>query len=299
MGDQGSRLFSAFMSTTPSTATLLLSCRDQPGLVATVSDFVYRNGGNILHADQHTDAEERVFLQRVEWDLDGFGVAHDDIRSAFGPVAERFGMQWSMHISDNVHRLAVLVSRQGHCMYDLLARWKMGELAAEIPLVISNHEDHGDSARAFGATFHHLAIDAATRSSQEEAVEELIGAHGVDTIVLARYMQILSPEFVGRHPNKIINIHHSFLPAFAGARPYNQAHERGVKIIGATAHYVTAELDEGPIIAQDVAGVSHRDSVEDLVHKGRDLETVVLARAVRLHLQHRVLVYGHKTVVFD
>ena len=281
------------------TATLLISCADQPGIVATVSDFIYRAGGNIIHADQHTDRQEGVFLQRVEWTLDGFAIAPHDVAAAFSPIADRFAMRWRVAFSDDPTRIALLVSQQGHCMYHLLARWRMGELPAEIPLVISNHPDLGDDAERFGVEFAHLPVTAETRADQVAAIDGQLRRHRIDLVVLARYMQILSPPFVEGRRERIINIHHSFLPAFAGARPYHQAYERGVKVIGATAHYVTADLDEGPIITQDVATVSHRDSVEDLVRKGRDLEMVVLARAVRLHLENRVIVYGSKTVVFD
>jgi len=281
------------------TATLLISCPDRPGIVAAVSDFIFRGGGNIIHADQHTDRQEGVFLQRLEWELEGFALPPEAIAEAFRPIAERFDMRWRLATSDHIPRVAVLVSKQGHCMYDLLARWRMGELPAEIPVVVSNHPDLSEDAERLGVEFHHLPVTPETKPRQEAEIDGLLGRHEIDLVILARYMQILTPEFVDRWPRRIINIHHSFLPAFAGARPYHQAHERGVKIIGATAHYVTAGLDEGPIITQDVARVSHRDSVEDMVHKGRDLEMVVLARAVRLHLENRVIVYGSKTVVFD
>jgi formyltetrahydrofolate deformylase len=281
------------------TAVLLISCADQKGLVAAVSDFLFRNGGNIVHADQHTDREEGVFLQRVEWELDGFGFARSAIHGAFRPIAERFAMRWSLHFSDETPRLAILVSKMHHCLYDLLARWRLDELRCEIPLIISNHDDARSIADDFGIAFHHLPVTSAMRADQEARISELLEEERVDVTILARYMQVLSDDFVSRYPQRIINIHHSFLPAFAGAKPYHQAHERGVKIIGATAHYATAELDQGPIIEQGVAPVSHRDSVDDLVRKGRDLEKVVLARAVDLHLRHRVLVYGNKTVVFD
>jgi formyltetrahydrofolate deformylase len=281
------------------TAVLLISCPDRPGIVAAVSDFIFRAGGNIIHADQHTDRQEEVFLQRLEWELDGFGIPRDEIAAAFDPIARRFDMRWRLRFSDHRPRIGVLVSRQGHCMYDLLARWRMGELPAEIPLVVSNHSDLSEGADRFGVEFHHLPVSPGTKPAQEAEILELLDEHRIDLVVLARYMQILTPGFVERWPQRIINIHHSFLPAFAGARPYHQAHERGVKVIGATAHYVTAGLDEGPIIEQDVARVSHRDTVEDMVHKGRDLEMVVLARAVRLHLERRVIVYGSKTAVFD
>jgi formyltetrahydrofolate deformylase len=281
------------------TAVLLISCADQKGIVAAVSDFLYRNGGNIVHADQHTDHEEGVFLQRVEWEIDGFAVGREAIAEAFRPVAERFSMQWSLRFSDETPRVALLVSKMHHCLYDLLARWRLGELRCEIPVVISNHDDAAPIAADFGVVFRHLPVTPVTREAQEAEIASLIEENAVDVIVMARYMQVLTDGFVTRYPNHIINIHHSFLPAFAGARPYHQAHERGVKIIGATAHYATPELDQGPIIDQDVVRVSHRDSVEDLIRKGRDLEKVVLARAVDLHLRHRVLVYGNKTVVFD
>jgi formyltetrahydrofolate deformylase len=289
------------------TAVLLLSCRDQKGLVAAVSDFLYRNDGNIIHADQHTDLstslragqEEGVFLQRVEWQLDGFAVPRDSIADAFRPIAERFDMTWSLRFSDYVPRVAVFVSKLAHCLYDLLARWRMGEYRAHVPLIISNHPDHEPIARDFGVPFHTFPMTADSKADQEARIIELLERERIDLIVLARYMQILGEGLVDCYPNRIVNIHHSFLPAFRGGRPYHRAHERGVKIIGATAHYVTPELDQGPIIDQDVVRVSHRDAVADLVRKGRDLEKIVLARAVDLHLRNRIVVYGNKTVVFD
>jgi len=283
----------------PVTATLLISCRDQKGLVASVSDFLYRNDGNIIHADQHTDREENVFVQRVEWELNGFRVPRDEVAPAFEPLAERFGMRWSLRFSDYTPRIAVFVSKLPHCLYDLLARWRMEEFRADVRLIISNHDDHTGIAESFGVPYHSFDVTPEAKPAVEDEIRGLLEAERIDFMVLARYMQVLSAQFVERYPNRIVNIHHSFLPAFAGARPYHQAHERGVKLIGATAHYVTAELDQGPIIAQDVAGVSHRDSVDDLVRKGRDLEKTVLARAVDLHLRNRVVVYGNKTVVFD
>lgn len=286
-------------ATETSTTILLLSCPDRKGLVAGVSDFIYRHDGNILHADQHIDPEQSIFLQRVEWELRGFRIPRQEIAREFRPVAERFGMTWDLRFSDDVPRLALFVSKQAHCMYDLLARQRMGEFKVTIPLVISNHPDLRAAAEGFGAEFHCVPMTAETRAERERRMLETLAQHQVGLVVLARYMRILSEDFVGRYPNRIINIHHSFLPAFAGGRPYHQAFERGVKIIGATAHYVTARLDEGPIIEQDVVRVSHRDSVPDLIRKGRDLEKVVLARAVGLHLAHRVLTYGNKTVVFD
>ena len=281
------------------TAVLLLSCRDQKGLVAAVSDLLYRNNGNIIHADQHTDTGEGIFLQRVEWELADFTIPRGEIEAAFHPIAERFEMTWSLRFSDYVPRVAVFGSKLPHCLYDLLARWRMREFRAEIPLVLSNHADLRSVAEDFAVEYHEFDITPESRADQEERIIALLEEQRIDVIVLARYMQILGEEIVGRYANRIINIHHSFLPAFAGARPYHQAHERGVKIIGATAHYVTPRLDEGPIIAQDIVRVSHRDSATDLVRKGRDLEKVVLARAVDLHLRNRIVVYGNKTVVFD
>jgi len=289
------------------TASLLLSCRDQKGLVAAVSDFLYRNDGNIIHADQHTDAsaslstgqEEGVFLQRVEWELEGFAVPREGIAEAFEPIAERFGMTWSLRFSDYVPRIAVFASKLPHCLYDLLGRRRMGEFRAEVPLVVSNHDELRGIAESFGVPYLHAPVTPETKAEAEARIAERLEAERIDLVVLARYMQVLGPGLVERYADRIINIHHSFLPAFAGARPYHHAHARGVKIIGATAHYVTAALDQGPIIEQDVVRVSHRDSVADLVRKGRDLEKVVLARAVDLHLRNRIVVYGNKTVVFD
>ncbi len=287
------------MSDNGVTAVLLLSCSDQKGLVAAVSDFLYRHDGNIIHADQHTDQAEGVFLQRVEWELAGFSIAREEIAAAFRPIAERFDMTWRLHFSDYVPRIAVFVSKLPHCLYDLLARWRMGEFRAEVPLVISNHPDQASIAKDFGVQYQSFPITPETKAAQEERIIEKLEAERIDLVILARYMQILSEEFIERFQHRIINIHHSFLPAFAGARPYHEAHLRGVKIIGATAHFVTPELDQGPIIDQDVVRVSHRDSVPDLIRKGRDLEKIVLARAVDLHLRNRILVYGNKTVVFD
>jgi formyltetrahydrofolate deformylase len=279
-------------------ASLLLSCQDRPGLVMAVAEFIYQHGGNILHAEQHIDREGGIFFQRVEFDLAGFALARDDILEAFTPLVARFGMQCDLRFSDEVAKIAILVSKQSHCLYDLLARWRIGELQAEIPLVISNHPDHADTVRFFGPRYEHLPVTHETKPRQEPRILELLQAHDIDLVVLARYMQILSNSFVALYPNRIINIHHSFLPAFVGARPYHQAHQRGVKLIGATAHYATDNIDEGPIIEQDVTRVSHRDTVADLVRKGRDLEKIVLARAVRAHLEHRVLAHSNKTLVF-
>ena len=292
-------LLETMHSIEPATATLLLSCRDQKGLVAAVASFIFDHGGNIIHADQHTDQQESYFLQRVEWQLDGFGLQREDIAAAFRPIADRFGMTWRLSFSDRRPRVAILVSKQAHCLYDLLARSRMGELRAEIPLIASNHPDLESIATEFGVDYHYLPVTSETKARQEASLLTLLDRESIEVVVLARYMQILSPAFVASYADRIINIHHSFLPAFAGAKPYHQAHERGVKIIGATAHYVTGELDSGPIIEQDVTRVSHRDTVADLARKGRDLETIVLARAVHRHLENRIVVYGNKTVVFD
>jgi len=279
--------------------TLRLSCPDQPGLVAAVARFVHDRGGNIIHADQHTDAEEGVFFQRVEFVPAASPVDRQAISEAVAELAGEFGMSVQLSFSEDRPRIAVLVSRESHCMYDLFARWKSGELPAELALVISNHPHHADAAEHFGIPYHHLPVTPDSRPRQEARIRELLAEADIDLVVLARYMQILSADFVADWPQRIINIHHSFLPAFVGSRPYHQAHERGVKIIGVTAHYVTAELDQGPIIAQDVIPIDHRDGVPDLVRKGRDLEKIVLARAVLAQVQSRILVYGHKTVVFD
>ena len=280
-------------------AILLIHCPDNKGIVATVSEFIYKNNGNITALAQHVDQDQQVFFMRIEWELDGFIIPDDKIGEYFDTlIAKKYDMQWQLHFSSEVPRLAIFVSRQPHCLYDLLARWKSGELEVAIPLIVSNHEDLRPVAVQFGVDFHHFAICGDTKGEQEEAQLELLAQHRVECIVLARYMQILSAEFIGRYRNRIINIHHSFLPAFPGARPYHSAYERGVKIIGATSHYVTEELDAGPIIAQNVIRVSHADAVADLMRKGRDLEKVVLSQAVWHHLQRQILVYRNRTVVF-
>lgn len=275
---------------------MLITCPDRPGIVAAVASFLYESGANIVHADQHVDREESLFLQRVEFDLDGIDL--ERIRLGFSEVAERFAMKWSLHRSDEATNVAVLCSREPHCLVDLLARWETGELPGRPVAVISNHSTHAPVAARHGLPYYHLPVTADTKPAQEEKLLGVLEELNVGLVVLARYMQILTERVVARYPNRIINIHHSFLPAFAGARPYHQAHGRGVKVIGATAHYVTVDLDQGPIIEQDVTRVSHRDDVDTLIQKGRDLERVVLARAVRAHLEHRVLVYRNKTVVF-
>jgi formyltetrahydrofolate deformylase len=284
-------------------AVLLLTCPDQQGVVAATAEFIARHDGNIIHAEQHVDPgsgnSDAVFFQRVEFDLDGFGLGRDEIEPAFGEVADRFGMNVQLRFTDEPIRTAVLASRQPHCLYDLLTRWRSGELPMDLRVIVSNHPDHADIAHHMGVPYSHLPVAPDTKPRQEAEILTTLAEHEVDLVVLARYMQILSDGFVDHYPSQIINIHHSFLPAFVGANPYRQAHDRGVKLIGATAHYATADLDEGPIIAQDTVHVTHRDDVKRLTAKGRDLETIVLARAVLAHLEHRVLVYGRKTVVFS
>ncbi|MDM9381373.1 formyltetrahydrofolate deformylase [Chlorogloeopsis sp. ULAP01] len=283
---------------TSPTATLLISCPDQRGLVAKFANFIYSNGGNIIHADQHTDFAAGLFLTRIEWQLAGFNLPRELIAPAFNAIAQPLQAQWELHFSDTVPRIAIWVSQQDHCLLDLIWRNRAKEFTAEIPLIISNHPHLREMAEQFGIDYHHIPITKENKIEQEAKQLELLQQYKIDLVVLAKYMQILSADFIIKFP-QIINIHHSFLPAFVGANPYHKAFERGVKIIGATAHYVTSDLDAGPIIEQDVVRVSHRDEVEDLIRKGKDLERVVLARAVRLHLQNRVLVYRNRTVVFE
>ncbi|BAZ85299.1 formyltetrahydrofolate deformylase [Dolichospermum compactum] len=290
---------------TKQTATLLISCPDQRGLVAKFANFIYANGGNITHADQHTDFEAGLFLTRIEWQLKGFNLPKDVITPAFNAFAKRhevfaqpLNAKWELHFSDTLPRIAIWVSRQDHCLFDLIWRHRAKEFHAEIPLIMSNHPDLQPIAAQFGIDYHYLPITKDNKQEQEAKQLELLHEYKIDLVVLAKYMQIVSADFIEKFP-QIINIHHSFLPAFIGANPYHRAFERGVKIIGATAHYATADLDAGPIIEQDVVRVSHRDEVNDLIRKGKDLERIVLARAVRLHLQNRVLVYGNRTVVFE
>jgi len=281
------------------TAILLVSCPDRRGLVFQIAEFVSRNNGNIVHADHHIDSQSGLFLMRVEWELEEFRIAPEDIAAQFAPIAEASNMQWQIHFSQRPQRIAIMVSKYSHCLYDLLLRNAAGELPGTIVLVSSNHGDLEPVARRFGVPFHIFPIGSENKRAQEKIQLELLASEQIDLIVLARYMQVLTPEFTAKYSSRIINIHHSFLPAFIGSQPYHQAYRRGVKLIGATSHYVTEQLDDGPIIEQDVMRVSHRDSVEDLIRKGRDLERIVLARGVRLHLESRVLPYGGKTAVFD
>jgi formyltetrahydrofolate deformylase len=283
------------------TATLLVSCRDRTGLVATLSDFVFRHNGNIVDADQHAERAEGpngIFFMRLRWDLARFQLDEAAMREALRALGQRFDLAWELTIDSRRQRVAIFVSKMPHCLYDLLLCGQLGELGGDIVRVVSNHDVLEDVCRHFDVAFTHTPVDAANRSTAEARQIALLDELQVDLVVLARYMQILSPAVVDRWPGKIINIHHSFLPAFVGARPYHQAKLRGVKLIGATAHYVTQELDQGPIIEQDVCRVSHRDDVDDLVQKGRELERQVLTRAVRLHLQRRVLIFGNRTIVF-
>jgi formyltetrahydrofolate deformylase len=294
-------------------AVLLISCPDRKGLVARVATMLYERGANILHADQHQDHGLGLFFMRVEWALNGHAEGETDadsstetasfdleeFRSAFAPLAAELDMRWKLSTSARRPKVALFCSQYLHCMADLLHRWRTGELLCEIPLIISNHRDVENLAAFYGIPFEHVPVTASTRAEAEARHLELLENHGVELVVLARYMQILSPNFITHFPASIINVHHSFLPAFTGAKPYHAAHARGVKLIGATSHYVTEVLDDGPIIEQDVARISHRDQVEDLVARGRDLERMVLSRAVRWHLDRRILCFGNKTVVFD
>jgi formyltetrahydrofolate deformylase len=279
------------------TAVLLIDCPDRKGLVAAVASLLYRYGANITHADQHQDHEAGLFFMRVEWALEGFDLS--GFRAEFQDTAAELQMRWQLKRMSDVPRVAIFVSQYLHCLVDLLHRQQAGELHCTIPLIVGNHPDGEALARFYGIEFRHIPVDRDAKQEAEEEQRRLLAAEGIDLIVLARYMQILSPEFVQEYPGRIVNVHHSFLPAFIGARPYHAAFHRGVKLIGATSHYVTAALDDGPIIEQDVVRISHRDQVEDLIKKGRDIEKAVLSRAVAWHLEHRILRYGNKTVVFD
>jgi formyltetrahydrofolate deformylase len=279
---------------------LLIDCPDHKGLVAAISSFIALHNGNILSADQYvSDSPNATFFMRLEIESREFGLGRDEFDSAFAPLARQHGMRWRISFTDRPKRMAIMVSKHGHCLIDLLWRWEAGELDAEIPLVISNHAELAGQVAAHRIPFHHLPISKASKAEQELQVVSLLREQNIDLVVLARYMQILSPQFLDNYGGPVINIHHSFLPAFIGASPYQQAYERGVKIIGATAHYVTAELDAGPILNQDVAHISHRSGVDDMVRIGREVERRVLAQAVRWHLEDRVLVEGIRTVVFE
>ncbi|HEY7531359.1 MAG TPA: formyltetrahydrofolate deformylase [Nitrospiraceae bacterium] len=287
------------MSTRKESVVILIHCKDRKGIVARVSGFIHDFGGNILDSDHHTDEETNDFLMRMEFAIEGLQIPPEDIPAAFAPIAKVFGMRFEVHRSIHRTRVGMLVSKQDHCLADLLQRHKRDELRIDIPIIISNHDTCAGWAELFKVPFAVCPVTKETKPQQEQQVLALLKAHHVELVVMARYMQILSAGFLAQLACPVINIHHSFLPAFIGANPYRQAYDRGVKIVGATAHYATEELDEGPIIEQDVIRVGHRDTVDDLVRKGRDLEELVLARAVRRHIEHRILVYGKKTVVFD
>src|SRR5208283_264417 len=280
-------------------ATLLLTCPDRKGLVSLISNFIFERGGNILDLVEYVNAKEQRFFLRVAWDMEGFKVAPEHLTEAFLPMAKEFKAEWSIRLNRNRHRLAIFVSKHDHCLQEILWRHELGEFDADIVLIVANHPDLSYLAERYRLPFHVFPISHENKSAQEIKELSLLEKNNIDTIILARYMQVLSPAFLRKYPNRILNIHHSFLPAFAGSNPYKQAYERGVKIVGATSHYVTEILDEGPIIEQDIIRISHKDSLEDLVRKGRDLERLVLARGVRLHLQDRILVYGGKTIVFE
>jgi len=284
---------------TPSRAILLFTCPDQKGLVSMITGFIAQYGGNIISLHEHVDSHDKTFFVRVVWDMDGFDIQEEELEIAFRPVGKKFDANWNIHFTGRKLRVAVLVSKYEHCMQELLWRQRLAESAYEIPLIISNHPDLQPMAEYHRIPYHVFPITKENKAEQEEAELNLLKENSIDTVVLARYMQVLTPEFVEHFPNRIINIHHSFLPAFMGGNPYKQAYERGVKIIGATSHYVTEDLDEGPIIEQDIIRISHRDSVDDLKRRGRDLERIVLAKAVNYHAEHRILVNGKKTVVFE
>jgi formyltetrahydrofolate deformylase len=282
------------------TAILLIYCPDQKGIVAKITEFLNENNGNIIYLDQHVDHQEKIFFMRIEWELENFIIPKDRIGEYFNTlIAQKYGMIWELNFSDKKLNMAIFVSKFSHCLFDILAKYQSGELNVNIPVVISNHLDLGPVVRHLGFSFRHIPVDVENKQACEQESIKILKEAEVDFLVLARYMQVLSSEFIKAYPNKIINIHHSFLPAFPGAKPYQAAYERGVKIIGATSHYVTHELDAGPIIEQDVVRVSHKDSVTNIIRKGQDLEKIVLSRAVYSHIQHRVLTYKNKTIVFS
>jgi formyltetrahydrofolate deformylase len=283
-----------------STAIMLIHCPDEKGIILSVTNYISRNNGNIVDLDQHVDSEQKIFFMRVEWTLSDFNIPRENIGTHFGSeVAQKYQMQYTIHYRDERIRMALMVSKMDHCFNDVLSRYKSGEWNVVIPLIISNHPDMEETANRFGIPYHYIPVSKQTKTEQEKKQLQLLSDHNIDFVVLARYMQILSENFIKDYSNRIINIHHSFLPAFPGAKPYHSAHERGVKIIGATSHYVTKELDAGPIIAQSTANISHKDRVEDLVRKGRDIEKVVLSRAIWYHVNRRILSYGNRTIIFD
>lgn len=281
-------------------AVLLMHCPDQPGIIAVITEFINTNGGNILYLDQYVDRVNGIFYMRVEWDLSNFIIPKNKLNDYFNTLyAQRYDMEYRLNFTERPQRMAIFVSKMSHCLYDILARYTAGDWDVEIPLIVSNHSNLADVGRQFNIPFEVINITKENKAEQEAREFELLDKYDIDFIVLARYMQVLSEDFIKRYPNRIINIHHSFLPAFVGAKPYHAAYERGVKLIGATSHYVTTELDAGPIIEQDIVRITHKDRVEDLVHKGRDLEKIVLSRAVEKHIQRKILAYKNKTVVFS
>lgn len=288
------------MTNPKETAIILMHCPDRQGIVAKVTEFLDNNNGNIVYLEQHTDREEKIFFMRIEWELDNFLIPRNKIADFFGTqIATKFKMKWWLYFSDQLLKMAIFVSKMSHCMFDILSRYQAGEWPVEIPLIISNHTDLESVAKRFGIPFYCFDITKGNKIEQEKKELELLKEKDVNLIVLARYMQILSPQIIDAYPDKIINIHHSFLPAFPGAKPYHSAYERGVKVIGATSHYITSDLDAGPIIEQDVTRISHTDSINNIIRKGQDLEKIVLSRAVYAHLQHKILVFSNKTIVFS
>lgn len=285
---------------THNNAVILMHCPDQPGIIAVITEFINTNGGNILYLDQYVDRVNGIFYMRVEWDLDKFLIPKEKINDYFFTLyAQRYNMVYRLSFTDRKQRMALFVSKMSHCLYDILARYTAGDWEVEIPLIVSNHPDLHHVGEQFGIPFEVIPVTRDNKAEMEAREFELLEKYGIDFIVLARYMQVLSEDFINRYPNRIINIHHSFLPAFVGAKPYHAAYERGVKLIGATSHYVTTELDAGPIIEQDIVRITHKDTVADLVHKGRDLEKIVLSRAVEKHIQRKILAYKNKTIVFS
>ncbi|MFH1771353.1 MAG: formyltetrahydrofolate deformylase [Candidatus Omnitrophota bacterium] len=280
-------------------AILLISCPDQKGITATITNFIYENNGNIEHADQHIDSQSNTFFMRIEWSMDDFSLSRSEIGDKFALIAEKFNIDWSLFFTDSLPKAAIFVSKTEHCLYDLFLRYKSGQLHCQIPLIISNHHDLKGIAEMFNIPFFEFPPESGSKEKIEQVQIDLLKKEGIEVVVLARYMQVLGKRFVQQFKNKIINIHHSFLPAFIGKKPYAQAYCRGVKLIGATSHYVTEEIDSGPIIEQGIVRVSHRDSLNDLKTKGCDLEKAVLSRAVLWHLERKILVYNNKTVVFD
>lgn len=280
------------------TGVLVLRCPERKGVVAAVAGFIYQHDGNIVRADEHQDPDLRLYFMRLEWELGDFTLPLERFGERFTAIAEQFGMEWRVSRSSSRPRVAIFVSKAGHCLADLLYRHQIGELCCEIPLVIANHPDLRTLTEFYGIPFHEIRVDPSEKEDAERRAFALLEQHRIELVVLARYMQILSGGFIARYPHRMINVHHSFLPAFVGAKPYHRSHERGVKLIGATSHYVTDVLDEGPIIEQDIVRVTHRDSLRDLIRKGGDAERAVLARAVRWHIENRIMVYGNKTVVF-